>query len=80
MPGTEYLCCGGSFSLLELPSPKSHNHEVGDPVEDSVNVTVRGAVPLVGDPPNPAFTGTVVVLVGTGVVSVVAVVGTSTVI
>ena len=32
------------------PSPKSHAHEVGLPVEVSVNATVRGAVPLGGVP------------------------------
>jgi len=31
-----------------FPSPKSHAHEVGDPVEMSVKFTDRGAVPLVG--------------------------------
>jgi hypothetical protein len=33
-----------------VPSPKFHAHEVGVLVEVSVNVTVSGAVPEVGDP------------------------------
>jgi hypothetical protein len=31
------------------PSPKSHAHDVGAPVEVSVNDTANGAVPLDGD-------------------------------
>ena len=31
-----------------VPSPKSHDHPVGDPVEVSVNFTSSGAVPVVG--------------------------------
>ena len=32
------------------PSPKFHFHDVGEPVELSVNVTVNGALPVVGVP------------------------------
>ena len=32
------------------PSPKVHNHDVGELVDASVNVTVRGADPEVGVP------------------------------
>jgi hypothetical protein len=31
------------------PSPKVHDHEVGDPVDWSVNVTGSGATPDVGE-------------------------------
>lgn len=36
------------------PSPKSQSQDVGDPVDSSVNWTVRGAVPEVGDAKNNA--------------------------
>jgi len=36
--------------VLVLPSPKSQLHDVGVLVERSVNATVNGAVPEVGEP------------------------------
>jgi hypothetical protein len=36
--------------VLDPPSPKSQLHEVGDPLEVSVNWTVSGAMPDVGVP------------------------------
>ena len=43
------------FGLVEVvPSPKSHDHPVGDPVEESVNLTSSGAVPAVGVAEKPA--------------------------
>src|SRR6266508_2114624 len=45
------LCCVESM----LPSFwKSHSHDVGPPVDASVNWTVSGAVPLVGEAENDA--------------------------
>src|SRR5208283_1315913 len=35
--------------VLVLPSPKSQLHDVGEPVDSSVNVTSNGAVPDVGE-------------------------------
>lgn len=37
-----------------MPSPKSHDQEVGDPVLRSVKVTVKGEVPAVGEAENAA--------------------------
>jgi ribosomal protein L21E len=34
--------------VLDPPSPKVQDHEVGEPVEVSVNCTVRGGTPDVG--------------------------------
>ena len=55
--------------MLELPSPNDQLHDVGVLVERSVNVTVNGAVPDVGEPVKEAIgVGTVVgVVVGTDV-------------
>jgi len=40
--------CTGFFSIEEVPSPKLHVHEAGDPpVLLSLNNTVNGAVPEV---------------------------------
>ena len=36
--------------MLVPPSPKFQLHEVGEPVELSVNMTVSGATPEVGEP------------------------------
>ena len=47
-PSLEYLCVG-LFSVDDVPSPKSHFHEVGFPVLLSVNFTLKGAVPDFGD-------------------------------
>ena len=44
----------GLSVVLIPPSPKFHSHEVGDPVDSSVNWTVRGAVPEVSDSVNAA--------------------------
>jgi hypothetical protein len=47
-PAPEYVWEG--FLLVDLPpSPKSHSHFVGLPVEVSVNWTVRGASPSSGE-------------------------------
>jgi hypothetical protein len=40
--------CEGFCSVDVAPSPKAHDHDVGPPVDVSVNRTARGAVPLVG--------------------------------
>jgi hypothetical protein len=42
----------GLFSIEVAPSPKFHNHEAGDPVLLSVNVTVKGAFPEIGEAEN----------------------------
>ena len=43
------------FSVVALlPSPKSHDQEVGAPIEPSVNPTVSGAGPDVGPSVNEA--------------------------
>ena len=42
--------CEGFWEVPELPSPKSQFQLVGVFVELSVNVTVNGAVPEVGEP------------------------------
>ena len=42
-----------------VPSPKSHVHEVGFPVEVSVNLAINGGCPLTGAAVKDAFTGTV---------------------
>ncbi len=39
------FCC----VLTAVPSPKSHDHDVGLPVDVSVKVTASGATPDVGD-------------------------------
>jgi hypothetical protein len=33
--------------VLDCPSPKSQLHEMGDPVDVSVNCTMNGAIPVV---------------------------------
>src|SRR5664280_455491 len=43
-----------TVTLVVLPSPKSQKPLVMIPVEMLVNVTARGAMPLVGAPVNPA--------------------------
>ena len=60
------------------PSPKSHAHEVGFPVDVSVNFAVNGGCPLTGAAVKDAFTSTgpgigagVGVGVGVGVVTVI---------
>jgi hypothetical protein len=42
--------CEGLFTPDVLPSPKFHDHAVGVFVEMSVNWTVSGVVPEVGEP------------------------------
>ena len=61
--------CEGFCTVEVDPSPKFHAHDVGDPVEVSVNDTANGAVPLVGDAVNDAV-GAVVVLPVTVIVLV----------
>ena len=53
MPGLVYECIG-SCLVLDPPSPKFHDQEVGEPVDRSVKVTSRGALPEVGEPLNSA--------------------------
>ena len=60
-PGVEYRFVG-FLAVLELPSPNDQLQEVGVFVDESVNVTVNGAVPEVGVPENPA-TGVIVAAV-----------------
>jgi len=43
-PALEYLCVG-FCRVDDVPSPKSHFHEVGVPVLVSVNTTFNGAFP-----------------------------------
>ena len=38
--------CEGFWAVPVLPSPKSHTQDVGEPVDSSVNWTVRGAEPV----------------------------------
>ena len=45
-PGAEKIALG-FWRGEELPLPNVHAHEVGDPVDVSVNLTVRGKHPLV---------------------------------
>ncbi len=49
VPGITYEY-EGSRSVLEPPSPKSHDQDVGDPDVDTSNCTLRGAVPDMGVP------------------------------
>ncbi len=46
----------GLFAVLVVPSPKLHSRLVIVPVEASVKLTARGAVPLVGVAVKPAAT------------------------
>jgi hypothetical protein len=49
VPAVVYWCDG--FLTVDVPpSPKVQAHEVGELVEESVNVTVSGEVPEVGVP------------------------------
>src|SRR3954471_14977716 len=50
--------CAGFCAVAVDPSPKFHDHEVGDPVERSVNCTANGAGPLVTDEANDAVGAT----------------------
>ena len=43
-PGLSYRCTGFCSEDF-VPSPKVHSHEVGLPVERSVNITSTGVVP-----------------------------------
>jgi hypothetical protein len=55
-PCTEYACAG--FCEEDVaPSPKLHCHEVGEPVERSVNVTLSRTAGDDGVEPNAAETG-----------------------
>ena len=56
VPAVTYVCVG--FWAVDIfPSPKFHDHEVGLPVEVSVNVTKSGFDPDVGVPVNFATGG-----------------------
>jgi hypothetical protein len=46
--------CAGFCTDAVVPSPKSHDHDVGDPDEVSVNCTASGACPPVTDELNDA--------------------------
>jgi hypothetical protein len=64
VPAARYLCSG--FSNGEPPpSPKSHDHDVGEPVDVSVNCTSSGPYPDVGEAVSEAVGVTGVVLVST---------------
>ena len=52
-PAVEYLCVG-FFAVEDVPSPKFHFQEVGDPVLLSVKETLNGAFPDVEDAENAA--------------------------
>ena len=55
VPGAVYWCTTVvPNALVEVPSPKCHRRFVIEPVDVSVNVTVNGAVPLVGAALNEA--------------------------
>ncbi len=60
-PALEYLCVG-FLAVEDVPSPKFHFHEVGVPVLLSLNATVNGEFPDVGEAENSA-TGFVVAVV-----------------
>jgi hypothetical protein len=47
VPRVEYVFAG-FWAVEVVPSPNSHDHAVGVPVEVSVNCTSSGAVPDVG--------------------------------
>jgi hypothetical protein len=64
-PASVYVWTG--FCSVEVvPSPKSHNHELGLPRDESVNVTVNGAISEVGEAEKFAAT----IKPGGGVVSI----------
>ena len=71
VPTVAYVLEGFSVVLV-FPSPKFHNHDVGELAEVSVNWTVRGVLPEVGLPKKVATgeSGAVVAVVA-GVVVVV---------
>jgi hypothetical protein len=52
-PAVLYTCVGLRSPEVS-PSPNSHHHDVMSPELASVKTTVRGAVPAVGVPVNPA--------------------------
>lgn len=45
----------GFWAVPVLPSPKVQFQDVGDPVDSSVNWTVRGVVPATGEAVKAAF-------------------------
>ena len=47
-PDLLYVCTG-FFSVELFPSPKTHFHDVGDPVLWSVKLTLKGTFPEAGD-------------------------------
>ena len=60
--------CEGLCDVDPIPSPKSHDHDVGPLVDVSVNATANGAVPDVGDAVKLAVgvTGGLVTVIVTG--------------
>jgi len=46
--------CVGFWAELDVPSPKVHTHDVGEPDDVSENATFNGANPDVGEPENAA--------------------------
>ena len=66
MPAVENWC-DGLCDVDVTESPKSHDHDVAPPVEVSVNATVNGAVPDVGDAVKLADGFGTVTLIVTGV-------------
>ena len=46
--------------MLVVPSPKSHDHDDGEPVDLSLNVIVNGKTPEVLSGVNAAFKGAAV--------------------
>jgi hypothetical protein len=55
VPGDLYVNVGFRSAESITPSSwKSHAHEVGEPEDESVNATARGAAPSDGDAVKPA--------------------------
>jgi hypothetical protein len=54
VPAALYVWAGFCAVDGADPSPKSHDHDVGEPVEVSWKATLNGAVPDVGDAVNDA--------------------------
>ena len=58
LPAFEYAWVG-CFTVEVVPSPKSQDQDAGEPVEVSMNWTVRMTFPLVGFPLKEALGGAV---------------------
>jgi hypothetical protein len=67
-----YTFAGGFWAVLVVPSPKSHAQVAIVPVEEFVNATLNGAVPLVGVIVKFASGGAALTLMGVVAVSVSA--------